>query len=381
VGLQASLRPYQEEGVAWLQQLADADSGGVLADDMGLGKTLQTIAHLVLEKQSGRADKPSLVVMPTSLVGNWQRELGKFAPGLRFTVLHGPKRRARRAEMANSDVVLTTYPLLVKDLEFFRNAEYHLVVLDEAQAIKNQRSLAHRAARALEARHRLCLTGTPLENHLGELWSLFEFLMPGLLGSAERFREHFRTPIEKDGNEPRLDALRARVAPYILRRMKEHVARELPPKTELVRPVELDGAQRELYESIRLAAHTEVRRAVRKKGLHRSTVTILDALMKLRQVCCDPRLVNVPSARKVEHSAKYELLFELLGKQLEQGRRVLIFSQFTRMLALIARGLEQQSLRYVELTGETAERQRPIDAFERRQVDVFLISLKAAAPV
>jgi superfamily II DNA or RNA helicase len=376
-GLRATLRPYQEEGVLWLQHLRENGSGGVLADDMGLGKTLQTIAHLTIEKEAGRMDRPTLVVLPTSLIGNWQRELAKFAPHVKVCVLHGPKRHARRGEMLTADVVLTTYPLLVRDLEAFRATEYHYVILDEAQAIKNRRSLAHRAVSSLEARYRLCLTGTPVENHLEELWSLFDFMMPGLLGDAQRFRDRFRVPIERDGNESQLQALRARVAPYILRRMKEHVARDLPPKTELVRPVELDGEQRELYESIRLAAHADVRHAIKKNGLTASTVTILDALMKLRQVCCDPRLVSVPSARGVMRSAKYELLMELCTKQLEQGRRLLIFSQFTRMLALIAAGLEERQLRYVQLTGGTGDRQKPIDAFERGDVDVFLISLKA----
>ena len=377
LGLQASLRPYQEAGLAWLQQLRECGAGGVLADDMGLGKTLQTIAHLSAEKASGRADRPSLIVMPTSLVGNWQRELERFAPGLKVCVLHGKGRASRRREVADSDVVLTTYPLLVRDLEVFKAEPYHLLVLDEAQAVKNPRSLASRGARELVARHRLCLSGTPLENNLEELWSLFDFLMPGFLGDAERFRSHFRVPIEREGSALRLELLREAVSPFMLRRMKEHVARDLPPKTELVRPVELGDEQRELYESIRVSAHGDVRKAIRDKGIARSTIAILDALMKLRQACCDPRLVSMPSARKVQSSAKYDLFFELLSKQLEQGRRVLVFSQFTRMLSLLAQGLEQRGLRYVELTGATLDRQRTVDRFERREVDVFLISLKA----
>jgi SNF2 family DNA or RNA helicase len=223
----------------------------------------------------------------------------------------------------------------------------------------------------------LCLSGTPIENNLEELWSLFDFLMPGFLGDAERFRSHFRFPIERAGNTVRLEALRAAVTPFILRRMKESVARELPPKTEIVRPVELDDEQRELYESIRVAAHGDVRRAIRNKGVTGSTIAILDALMKLRQVCCDPRLVNVPSARRVRSSKKLELFFELLRTELAQGRRVLVFSQFTRMLDLIALGLEERGTPFVELTGSTTDRQRVVDRFERREVDVFLISLKA----
>jgi superfamily II DNA or RNA helicase len=377
VGLQATLRPYQEQGVEWLGQLVQHEAGGVLADDMGLGKTLQTIAHLVREKESGRMDRPSLVVMPTSLVGNWQRELAKFAPALKVCVLHGPKRESRRHEVSGADVVLTTYPLLVRDIEAFENLAFHLVILDEAQAIKNPRSLAARTVRQLSARHRLCLSGTPVENNLEELWSLFDFLMPGFLGDAERFRSFFRIPIERSGNQARLEALRDAVSPFILRRMKESVAKDLPPKTEIVRPVELPDDQRQLYESIRVAAHGDVRRAIRQKGVMASTIAILDALMKLRQACCDPRLVSVPSARKVKSSAKYELFFELLEQQLEQGRRVLVFSQFTRMLDLMALGLRERKIDYVELTGATQDRQKSVDRFENREVDVFLISLKA----
>ncbi len=376
-GLNATLRPYQQEGLDWLQHLVDCDVGGVLADDMGLGKTLQTIAHLTTERASGRMSEPAMILMPTSLIGNWQREFKKFAPHLKLCVLHGPKREARRSEVAGSDVVLTTYPLLLRDLEHFREREFHLLILDEAQAIKNPRSQINKAVGALSARHRLCISGTPVENNLEELWSLFDFLMPGFLGDADRFRTKFRYPIERDGNAQKLEALRSAVAPFILRRMKEHVAKDLPPKTELVRPVELAGDQRELYESIRAAAHSEVRTVIRKKGIPGSTIAILDALMKLRQVCCDPRLVTTPSARTVQGSAKFNLFFELLGTQLEQGRRVLVFSQFTRMLALLGNGLKARGIRYVELTGSTMDRQKVCDQFEGREADVFLISLKA----
>jgi SNF2 family DNA or RNA helicase len=274
-------------------------------------------------------------------------------------------------------VVLTTYPLLVRDIEAFENLTFHLVILDEAQAIKNPRSLAARTVRQLSARHRLCLSGTPVENNLEELWSLFDFLMPGFLGDAERFRAFFRIPIERSGNQARLEALRDAVSPFILRRMKESVAKDLPPKTEIIRPVELPDDQRQLYESIRVAAHGDVRRAIREKGVQGATVAILDALMKLRQVCCDPRLVSVPSARRVKESAKIELFFDLLETQLGQKRRVLVFSQFTRMLALIALGLDERGIAFVELTGATQERQRVVDRFQAGEVDVFLISLKA----
>ncbi len=375
--LRASLRPYQVQGVAWLQHLREHDAGGVLADDMGLGKTLQTIAHLCIEKESGRADIATLVVTPTSLVGNWQRELAKFAPHLRVTVLHGKDRDKRRSELAQCDVCLTTYPVLVRDQEFFVTQSFHYLILDEAQTIKNPRSLSHESAQLLHSRHRLCLTGTPIENSLDELFSLFDFLMPGLLGDGLAFRHFYRFPIEIHRDAQRLAALRALVSPYILRRMKRDVAKELPPKTEIVRPVELRGKQRELYESIRIAAHADVRAAIRKRGVSASTIPILDALMKLRQLCCDPRLVKSDAARFVRQSAKYDLCFSLLDQLLRDGHRVLVFSQFTSMLALLAQGLCERKIPYLTLTGATEHRQKVVDSFERGDADVFLISLKA----
>jgi superfamily II DNA or RNA helicase len=375
--LQATLRPYQEEGVAFLQHLRACGVGGVLADDMGLGKTLQTIAHFCVEKAAGRLTTPALVVTPKSLVGNWARELRKFAPHLRVTILAGADRHAHFITVGRSDVVLTTYPCLVRDEERLARLPFHLLVLDEAQSIKNERTQAHRAIKSMQAEHRLCLTGTPVENNLGELWALFDFLNPGLLGDALSFRRWYRQPIEQRRDGERLAALRALLAPFMIRRIKRDVAKELPPKTELMSPVELRGRQRELYESIRVAAHADVRDVIKKKGLAGSTIPILDALMKLRQVCCDPRLVAMDAARAIAESAKCEALFAMLKTQLAEGHRVLVFSQFTSMLALISEGLRERGLRHLVLTGATRDRQGMVDAFERGQADVFLISLKA----
>lgn len=376
-GLQATLRPYQSEGVAFLQRLAAEGGGGVLADEMGLGKTLQTIAHICVEQAAGRMTAPALVVGPTSLVGNWSRELAKFAPSLRVVVLHGPERRARWSDVPSANVVITTYPVLVRDEERFAEQPFHLVALDEAQAIKNARSQARRAVERLRSDHRLCLTGTPVENHLGELWSIFGWLVPGLLGDELSFRRFWRQPIEQRGDADRLAALRETVSPYVIRRLKRDVAKELPPKTELHVPVELGGKQRELYEAIRVAAHADVRKAIRAKGLAASTVTILDALTKLRQACCDPRLVAMDAARPVGESAKLDALMAMLGEQLAGGHRVLLFSQFTSMLALVADALRARDTGYLILTGQTQDRQRVVDAFEEGRADVFLISLKA----
>jgi len=380
-GLAAELRPYQRQGLNWLQFLRGHALGGILADDMGLGKTVQTLAHLLAEKETGRADRPSLVVAPTSLMFNWRREAERFAPALKVLLLHGPDRGARFGAIPDYDLVLTTYPLLPRDLDALSAHAFHLLILDEAQAIKSPQSKAAQAARALDARHRLCLTGTPLENHLGELWSLFDFLMPDLLGDERRFRRLFRTPIERQGDEVRQEQLRRRVAPFLLRRTKEAVASELPPKTEILREVPLASDQRDLYETLRLALHERVRQEVERRGMARSGIVILDALLKLRQVCCDPRLVALESARKIKGSAKLELLMTLLPELLEEGRRVLLFSQFTSMLALIEEALMRSGRRedehFVKLTGRTRNRSLPVDRFQAGEVPLFLISLKA----
>ena len=378
IAVKASLRPYQVDGVAFLQHLKRHGQGGVLADDMGLGKTLQTIAHLALEHTGNALCPPSLVVCPTSLVYNWQRELARFAPQLRVRVYHGKARKDEREHLDGADVVVTSYPILLRDAEVLEPLRYHVLVLDEAQAIKNSDSSAHRAVKALTAAQRLCLTGTPIENRLTELWSLFDFLSPGLLGSESQFRARFPSQISGSlVDQVRLSALSERVSPHILRRMKDSVAKDLPPKIISLVPVELSGKQRELYESIRAAAHRDVRQAIRHKGVSGATLDVLDALLKLRQLCCDPRLLALPAARFVRESEKLTRLLALLEAHLECGRRVLVFSQFTGMLALIGQALEERGVGYLSLTGATQNRQARVDAFERGQADVFLISLKA----
>lgn len=376
-GFRASLRPYQHEGLSWLQFLRAFDLGGILADDMGLGKTVQTLAHLLLEKESGRMDRPSLVVAPTSLVHNWRREANQFAPQLSVLVLQGEERKTRFEAIPEHDVVLTTYPLLARDEEVLKRHQYHLLILDEAQNIKNPRVRAAEIVRELSARHRLCLTGTPMENHLGELWSLFHFVMPGFLGDEARFKRLYRIPIEKHGNEARRQTLQARIRPFLLRRTKEEVAKELPPKTEIVRTVALEGAQRDLYETVRAAMHERVRLEVAAKGLDKSRIVILDALLKLRQICCDPRLLKMEAAQQVQQSAKLELLMAMLPEMVEEGRRILVFSQFTTMLGLIEDELKARELGFVKLTGETKDRASVIDRFQAGEVPIFLISLKA----
>ncbi len=373
----AELRPYQREGLNWLQFLRDYELGGILADDMGLGKTVQTLAHILVEKREGRLDGPSLVVCPTSLVPNWRAEAARFAPGLKVVSLHGPDRAARFGDLDGADLALSTYPLLLRDEDALLERDWHLVILDEAQTIKNPAAKATQIACKLKARHRLCLTGTPVENHLGEVWSQFAFLMPGLLGDHKRFTRVFRTPIEKKNDGERRSLLARRLRPFILRRLKTEVAAELPEKTEITTRIELAGDQRDLYETVRLAMNEKVRQAVAAKGLARSHIIILDALLKLRQVCCDPRLVKLMAARKVKSTAKLTRLMEMLPTMIEEGRRVLLFSQFTGMLDLIEAELRQVGIPFVDLRGDTVDRATPVARFQAGEVPLFCLSLKA----
>ena len=372
-----ALRPYQREGLGWLQYLRTHALAGILADDMGLGKTAQTLAHLLLEKEAGRLDQPALVVLPTSLVYNWRREAARCAPALRVLSLHGKTRAQAFPRIPEHDVCLTTYPLLWRDEETLASHHYHYLILDEAQVVKNAASRAAAVVRRLRARHRLCLTGTPLENHLGELWSQFDFLLPGFLGDARQFASTWRTPIEKRGDALRRDLLARRVRPFILRRRKEDVARELPPKTVIVRAVELEEGQRDLYETVRSAMDVRVRDEIAAKGFNRSQIVILDALLKLRQVCCDPRLLKTAAAQRVKERAKLALLMEMLPELVAEGRRILLFSQFTSMLALIREELDRAGIACEQLTGQTRNREAVVDRFQRGTAPVFLISLKA----
>jgi superfamily II DNA or RNA helicase len=374
----ATLRPYQQEGLGWLQFLRRCRLGGILADDMGLGKTVQTLAHLALEKEEGRLTKPSLIVAPVSVIGNWQRELQQFAPHLKQLVLHGSRRKELFGSIDKADVVITSYPLLQLDSEVLTAHEFYLVVMDEAQVIKNPRAKVSQAARALRAEHRLCLTGTPMENHLGELWSLVDFLQPGLLGDERDFQRQYRNPIEKNNDRDRALSLSRRIAPFVLRRTKDAVAPELPEKTQIIETIALDEKQRDFYDGVRLASHRRVRETIEERGLARSQLTVLDALLKLRQACCDPRLV-ASSEEQSEPipSAKMEWLANALPEMIEEGRRILLFSQFTSMLSLIEAQVKQLGIPYLLLTGETRERTALIEKFQSGAVPLFLISLKA----
>ena len=377
LGLKAELRGYQHDGLAWMQYLRAHDLSGILADDMGLGKTVQTLAHILTEKEAGRLDRPALVIVPTTLMHNWRQEANKFTPSLRLLSLHGSARHENFDAIGKHDLVLTTYALLWRDQKMLAKHKFHLLVLDEAQNVKNTATKSATVIRELESRHRLCVTGTPLENHLGELWSQFDFLLPGFLGSLKDFNKRWRTPIEKGGDAARSELLAKRIRPFMLRRRKLDVAAELPPKTIVVKSVELEGAQRDLYETVRAAMQEKVRTAIAERGLARSHIVVLDALLKLRQICCDPRLLKLPQAKTVKESAKMALLLDMLGELVEEGHRILVFSQFTSMLELIGEALTAASLPFVLLTGDTTDRETPIRRFCDGEVPIFLISLKA----
>jgi superfamily II DNA or RNA helicase len=377
-GLQATLRDYQAAGFRWMQFLARHGLHGILADDMGLGKTLQTITHILTEKQHGHMrGRPALVIAPTSVVPNWRAEIHRFAPDLRVLILNGPERRKYFRSIPHADVVLTSYALLQRDIDKLREHPFHLAVLDEAQHIKNPAAKVAQAACKLDATHRLCLSGTPVENHLGELWSLMRFLIPGFLGSQETFNKRFRNPIEKDGCPERNAALKTRVAPLILRRTKDQVATELPPKTELIHLVELHTAQKDLYETVRAAMDKRVRQAMAARGNDGFQMVFLDALLKLRQICCDPRLLPPEFSNSLRESAKLDYLIELLDVLLEEGRRILIFSQFTTMLGLIENHLKGRQIPHLILTGASKDRGALVEKFQTGSHPVFLISLKA----
>lgn len=378
--LQAELRPYQQQGLNWLCFLKEYQLGGILADDMGLGKTIQTLAFLLKQKQLKSAAAPhlpSLIICPTSLVGNWAKEAAKFAPSLTLAVIHGAQRGPLLARLSEFDVVVTTYPLMVRDNDYYQAQAFEHIVLDEAQQIKNAQAKVSQMIKALQAPFKLCLTGTPLENHLGELKSLMDFCLPGLLGTTAYFNKEFRNRIERYGDSEQAKVLSQRIAPFVLRRTKAEVVTELPPKTEIYQTLELEKDQRNLYESIRLSMEKKIRELFATQGVAGSHIEFLDALLKLRQACCDPRLVKLEQAQKVKNNAKLNWLSQNLPEMVQEGRKILIFSQFTSMLILIEELLQSLDIDYSKLTGQTRLRQVQIDQFQDGDTPVFLISLKA----
>ena len=376
--LEPVLRPYQKQGVAWLHFLRANGFGGILADEMGLGKTLQTLAYLRFIRQTQPGLAPMLVICPTSLVFNWQAEAKKFTPELKVLALHGPDRHARFADITASDIVLTSYALIRRDAEKYRGLEFDTVVLDEAQHIKNRQTQNAQAVKAVRARHRLVLTGTPLENSVLDLWSIFDFLMPGYLGTAKDFRERYELPIAKEKNAEAQSRLARRLRPFMLRRLKREVAKDLPAKIEQVSFCELTPDQRIVYQQVIEASRKEILEAVGAQGIAKSRMVVLTTLLRLRQACCDLRLLKLDNLNPATTSGKLDLFGELLEEVIDGGHRVLVFSQFVGMLTLLKERLAAENIEFCYLDGSTIDRAAVVEQFQTHsEIPVFLISLKA----
>jgi superfamily II DNA or RNA helicase len=370
--LNANLRDYQKEGLNWLNFLWEYSFNGILADDMGLGKTIQTLSHLLRLKEEKKL-KTSLVIVPTSLLANWKNEIEEFTPDLSKILLYGNDRSYVYDEMTDYDIVITTYAVLTRDIDKLKEFEFDYIILDEAQKIKNPQAKVSLSVKLLKSKHKLALSGTPIENNLGEIWSIFSFLMPGFLGSLKFFKEYFQNPIEKDKDFSKQHLLHRKLKPFILRRTKENVVKELPSKTEIIKYTQFGEKQAKLYETIRVTMEKKVKEAIAKKGLNSSHLTILDALLKLRQVCCDPRLLKLE--KQINESAKLDLFLEIVDELLLENRKILVFSQFTSMLKIIEEELQKREIEYVKLTGATKNREKVINKFKNEDIQIFLISL------
>ncbi len=369
------LRPYQKHGLDWLHFLHEYKFGGILADDMGLGKTVQVLAYLQSLREQGKLGAAVLLVVPKSLIANWQREAEKFTPGLRFLEYMGNFRNKETSVFNDYDVVLTTYGTMLRDIELLRTYKFDHIILDESQAIKNPLAKSARAARLLNADHRLVMTGTPVENNTFELWSQFAFLNPGLLGSMDVFKHDFAIPIESQQDEVCAATLRKLVFPFILRRTKEQVAPELPPRTERIIYTDMDPAQKRLYNQTRERYRAELMGLIEREGMNDARFKILEGLLRLRQIAIHPMLVD-PAYEG--DAPKFEVLLETLETLQAEQHKALIFSQFVETLKLARRELDARKISYVYLDGKTQNRQAVVDDFQNNaSISFFLISLKA----
>jgi superfamily II DNA or RNA helicase len=375
--LNAKLRDYQRSGFAWLWQLHENQMTGILADDMGLGKTVQALALLTKTKEV-EGPMPSLIVGPTSVLSVWKQEVKKWAPSLSLLVWHGSDRAENARLLKKTDVIVTSYALLRRDIgDYLGKVKLRYAILDEAQYIKNWTTSTAKSAKQLKAEHRLALTGTPIENHLIDLWAIFDFLAPGFLGKISQFQKQYVKPIE-DGDPKAVEDLRARVRPFIMRRLKEDVASELPPKTEQTIFIQFGRSELALYNRILKAARTEIQGRIGDVGLEKSQMTILAALTKLRQVCTDPRLLNLPEGTAVPGSSKLDAFKELIADVVGSGRKALVFSQFVQMQKLLVAALDELEIDHLWLHGGTTNREELVNKFQQKGgPPVFLISLKA----
>lgn len=382
-GLQASLRPYQQEGLNWLRFLESGGFAGILADEMGLGKTLQTLAWLQLRRCHADARPlPALIVCPTSLVENWIEEGGKFTPSLRFLNLTGtPAQREKAwAERESAQVWVTSYAVIQRDLARYVQTVFAAIILDEAQHIKNHSTQNAKAVKKLQAGCRLVLTGTPVENSVADLWSIMDFLMPGYLGLQEQFRRRYELPIRAGGSEAEeaQKRLRKKLQPFLLRRLKRDVAKDLPPKIEKVAYCRMTGDQQLVYKELVRRSQEKLESLVAAQGFQRSRMEVLKTLMQLRQACCHLDLLKLPGVKSEAPSGKLDLFREMMQEAVDGGHRVLVFSQFTRMLGILRAELEAMSMRYCYLDGSTQHRMDVVRRFQGdAAIPVFLISLKA----
>lgn len=371
------LRPYQVSGFQWLNYLQEVSWGGILADDMGLGKTVQALSYLEHFHQSNGSLR-SLVVCPTTLIYNWENEIKKFTPSLTYYIHHGPTRNRNIDEFSKHNVIITTYGTLRSDIKIFTQTVFDYVVLDESQAIKNPSSKVTRAASLLHAKHRLCMSGTPLQNNTFDIYAQMNFLNPGMLGSVEFFRQEFAVPIDKFGEPEQKEHLKKILYPFILRRTKEQVAKDLPDKTETVLFCEMEDEQRKIYDAYRNDYRAKIMGTIEEQGIQRSQLTILQGLMKLRQICDSPAILN-EDEKFPNHSIKLEELAREITENIGD-HKALVFSQFLGMLALIKGKLDELGVKYEYFDGSTSapDREKAIQSFQNdNEVRVFLISLKA----
>jgi superfamily II DNA or RNA helicase len=379
--LNATLRSYQQEGVNWLRFLENRAFCGILADEMGLGKTLQTLAWLQLGRTDPEAKgQPALIICPTSLVENWVEEAARFTPDLKTLVLHGAQRHRQWKKVPTSDLVITSYALMRRDIERHLKYTYSVAILDEAQHIKNRATQNAVAAKMIQAHHRLVLSGTPIENGVSDLWSIMDFLMPGYLGDHKDFREFYELPILNGGanGEYVQSKLRKKLHPFLLRRLKKQVASDLPPKIERIAPCKLTQDQHKVYMQLLQESKQRIENMVSEQGFNKSRMEILKTLLRLRQTCCHIDLLHMEGVVSKSPSAKMELFFELLSEALTSKHRVLVFSQFTSMLAILRKEMEERGLKYCYLDGSTKDRQDVVKQFNRdHSIPVFLMSLKA----
>ncbi|HBR13969.1 MAG TPA: hypothetical protein DD723_00275 [Candidatus Omnitrophica bacterium] len=374
--LSGVLRDYQGHGVNWLAFLKKFRFGGILADEMGLGKTLQALTVILKDIEAGCA-LPSLVVCPTTLVWNWEAEIKKFLPATRTLVISNKDRIALMEQIPKAQIVITSYALLRRDIEKYHAHRFHFLILDEAQNIKNRHTISARVVKQLNAAHRLALTGTPLENSIADIWSLFDFLMPSFLGNYERFRASYEIPITQFRDEGKLKELSRRIAPFVLRRLKKDVIKELPDRIEQTAFCELEPTQAKIYAAMAEKARAQALEAYRAKGFNKSRMLILTLLLRLRQICCHPELAGVRLKHRIGVSAKMDLLKEMLNELLSSGHKVLVFSQFVDMLKIMRDHLEKEKVSFEYMDGKTKKRQCAVERFNADpQIKVFLLSLK-----